>query len=245
MIDSRVDLRDRNIVILKDYGAKIKLVHCSSVRKKGYEVPKKSNRGEINSTKLDESISRTKGKIFELAYCNPWEYFITLTINPLKYSRNDLKAYYRDFSQWLRDYGKKHNIKVKYMFIPEMHEDGNWHMHGFIYGLPESHLTVNKYGYLDWIPYKDKFGFCSIDKIRNQEAIAKYITKYITKDLSKSVTELNANMYYRSQGLNEAREIKRGTLVDYNIPWDYENDYVKVKWLQPELTDYIINKIDK
>jgi len=230
--ESFQSLYERDIAILKDYGGiKQKLSLNRSLRRKGYELDeKRPERGTCNLTKLDESLSRTRSTLFELAYCNKFELFVTLTLDPKKYDRNDLKKFKTDLSHWLRNYNQKHKTSLKYLLIPEMHKDNSWHMHGFIMGLPLEHLTENQNGYLDWFAYKEKFGFISIDPIRNREAAAKYMTKYITKDLSKSVTELNANMYYCSQGLNRAVEKKRGTLSANNIPWDFINDYCKVKW---------------
>lgn len=229
------DLFLNDIAILKKYGEKdYKLTLCHKLRQKGFEFDNNSdNRGTINDNKLDNNISRARSKVFEYALCNPWDYFVTLTINPKKYDRTNLKAYYKDFGQFLRDSRKKYNCDIQYLFIPELHKDGkSWHMHGFIYGLPEDKLIHNSNGYLDWLDYHNKFGYISLDKIRNQEACAKYITKYVCKNLSDCVSELNAKMYYNSRGLQCAEEIKRGLLnCELSNP-DFENDYCKIKWFK-------------
>lgn len=240
------NLYSNNVAIIKDYGIKKKLTLHNTLRKAGFETVRRYKvKGSVNDEKLEESIIRTRSKIFELVFCNPWELFITLTIDGSKYDRYNLKRYHKDLSQWLRDYNKKYAIKIKYLLIPEMHEDGAWHMHGFLMGLPIEHLEYNENGYLDWFAYKEKFGYCSIDKIRNHEAVSKYVTKYISKNLADCVKELNAHMYYASQGLKRAVEIKRGMLVDYNIPWDFKNDWVKVKWLNGRLTDEQLSSLIK
>lgn len=48
------------------------------VKSKDIEIDKylSSERGKVNTSKLDENLSRTKNKIFELAYCNKWDYFL-------------------------------------------------------------------------------------------------------------------------------------------------------------------------
>ena len=80
-------------------------------------------------------------KFFELAYCNPWNWFFTGTLDPNKFSRDDLERFHSALTQWLRDYNKKHSLSIKYLLIPEKHQDGSsWHMHGFLMGLPEEHL---------------------------------------------------------------------------------------------------------
>lgn len=240
------NLYSNNVAIVKDYGIMKKLTLHSVLRKKGFEISKKYQaKGSVNDEKLEENIIRARSKIFELAFCNPWELFITLTIDGSKYDRYNLKRYHRDLAQWLRDYNKKYSIKIKYLLIPEMHEDDAWHMHGFLMGLPIEHLEINDNGYLDWIAYKEKFGYCSIDRIRNHEAVAKYVTKYISKELADCVKELNAHMYYASQGLKRAVEIKRGMLLADSIPWDFKNEWVSVIWLDGCWTDEQLSSLVK
>ena len=74
--------------------------------------------------------------------CNPWEYFVTLTIDPAKYDRYNLKEFHKHNAQFVRDYNKKHGAKIKYLIIPEQHKDGAWHEHGLFLGIPQSHLTA-------------------------------------------------------------------------------------------------------
>lgn len=229
------DLYVSDFVTLKRYNQnKYKLTyHKMPVRQKGFEDDIKRDRiVGVNTEKLDNNISRAKNKVFEYSFCNEFDYFVTLTIDPKKYSRDDLKTYYSDFRLFLKNYNRNHKTKVSYIFIPERHQDGNWHMHGLVKGILPKHLTVNEHGYLDWFHYRDRFGWISLDPIRNQEACSKYITKYVNKNLADSIKEVNAHMYYCSKGLNTAVEIKRGTLSDNSIPFDFENDYVKIMWLK-------------
>lgn len=186
----------------------------------------KTERGTSNDTKLEESILRSKEKIFELAFCNPWNYFFTGTIDGKKYDRTDLEKYHKDLTRFIRLYNKKHKLSIKFLLIPELHSDGkSWHVHGFLYGLPESHLIRFKLGdkmgkvladkvekgnvVFNWLDYQNKFGFCDLEPVKSHEAISKYITKYINKDLAHSVQELNAHLYYHSRGLRFADTIKK------------------------------------
>jgi hypothetical protein len=211
------------------------------VRQNGFDIKQERVTG-VNTQKLDNNISRAKSRVFEYALCNEFEYFVTLTINKNKYDRNDLKTYYNDFRVFLKNYSRNHKTKVEYVFIPEKHKDGAWHMHGLIKGIPKKHLMLNEHGYLDWFHYRDRFGYISLDPIRSQEDISKYITKYINKELSRTIEGLNQHMYYASKGLNTAVEIKKGTLWSDSIPYDFENDYVKIKWLK---NDEIISSIEE
>lgn len=184
-------------------------------------------RGSVNSSKLDESIKRASATVYEYGLCNPWDYFSTLTIDRSKFDRYDLKTYYKAFSQFLRDYNKKFGLSIKYVFVPERHKDGAWHMHGLIYGLPFDHLEVNNNGYYDWLPYSKNFGYISLDFIKDKKKVSSYITKYITKSFSNSVTDLNAKMYYCSRGLKKAEVIKKGFIFGDMNP-TYSNEYVDV-----------------
>lgn len=239
--------------ILKVYGygenKKIKVIRMNCLRTAGveddeeYRVPK----GSINDGKLEESIIRTKQKIFELAFCNPWDYFFTATLDQKKYDRTDLEKFHKDLTQWLRDQGKKLGCNIVFLLIPELHADGkSWHMHGFIYGLPVGQLHQFQIGDImgkalaekvkkgdvvyNWPSYARKFGFCDLEPIRNAEAVSKYITKYINKNLAHSVTKLNAHQYYHSRGLKMAQTIKKGTMGASIVP-TYENEYCSVAWL--------------
>lgn len=132
-------------------------------------------------------------------------------------------------------------------------------MHGFLMGLPESHLrpfTLEEHipyyirrklesGQLvyEWEPYHKKFGFCDIEPIRNIEATSKYVTKYVTKAFDSNIIEAGGHLYYASQKLNRAATIAKGQLqTDANIVFDFENDYVKTKWF--DATDAPENLIE-
>lgn len=223
------------------------------------EKPKKKFNG-----KLANNIIRAKSKIYEYALCNDWDFFATFTIDKEKYDRYNLKEFKKAFTQKIRNINKKYNCKIKYLLIPEQHKDGAWHMHGFLSGLPDQEIRAfDKSEHLPlylidkiikgekvftWISYQKKFGFCDLEPIKDIYKASSYVTKYVTKVLEHSVTECNADLYYHSQGLNKASEVLKGFLdnpSEDGMEYDFENEYVKVKWLEEE--DYIFIKdfIDK
>lgn len=244
-----------NQYVLKVYGygenKRIKLIHMNVLRTEGIEDDndKGKKKGTVNTEKLDESICRTRSTIFELAFCNPWSWFFTGTLDPKKYDRTDLKKFHHDITHWLSEYNRYHGTAIKFLLIPELHSDGkSWHMHGFFYDLPQEHLTRFQLGdrmgkalaekvkngdeVYNWSAYQKKFGFCDLEPIKNAEAVSKYITKYISKNLATSVTELNAHMYYHSRGLQFARTVKKGSMsIAVDIEPTYSNDYCDVYWL--------------
>lgn len=225
---------ERDLLSVKKYGENLaKVTYLSCCRVAGFEDEKKFvPKGSVNDSKLDNNISRAKGKVLELVLCNPWEYWCTFTISPDKYDRYNLKKYKHDFSEFLHTLNRSRDSKITYILIPEMHEDGAWHMHGFINGLQDSDLSLNSNGYLTWLRYNQKFGFMSLSKIKDLESAAKYSLKYMTKDSSKNVSELGAHLFYASHGLKTAEKIYKGQGI-FHGDWDFihPEGYLKIATL--------------
>lgn len=195
----------------------------------------KANKAEAqhSDVKLSSSISRTKRLVLELALCNDWEYFITLTLDKEKVNRVDLDAWHKKFKDWLKYRRKAYGLKIAYLLVPEQHADGSWHAHGLVRGVFADELLsftqMDKDGYrtprgkrlpkklresdyLNWPAFQKSFGYCSLGPIRNHAAASMYVTKYITKDLSLCVSQCGKHMFWYSQGLN--RPVKFGEFAD-------------------------------
>lgn len=170
--------------------------------------------------KLDSSISRARRYVLEYALCNDWAYFCTFTLDKTKYDRFDLDKFHKDFTQFVRDQRKKWGIDIKFLLIPQMHEDHAWHLHGFFTCL---HNAVELFdvllekgfftsrppdkllgkGFYCWMDAHSKFGFCSLCPLRCKEAAAFYCTRYINRDLQQRSSELGCHLYYVSRRLNK------------------------------------------
>ena len=176
--------------------------------------------------KLGSSMARSRRMILEKALCNQWDWFCTFTIDGAKADRSDLGSWWERFSQWLRDKRKK-GYDIRFLLVPEQHKDGSWHAHGLLSGVPESELVtfqemdsrgyrtaegrrlpqkLRKSGYYNWTTYQEKFGFCSLGKIKDPVACGFYITKYITKDQDRMVKGVGLHSYYVSRGLHSAEK---------------------------------------
>ena len=223
------------------------------LRRAGYEAidgePHKGKKNTAgNDCKLGESLSRTKSTIFELALCNEWKWFVTLTLNPEYHDRKDLNNYKKKLSVWIKNYNHLHLTAIKYLLIPELHSDRqSWHMHGLLLGLPEEHLKEFKenehlpiniqielkkgHKIYNWPAYQKKFGYITVSNIRDAESVSKYITKYITKDLAATRIALNDHLYYCSQGLKRAEKLYQGQLKK-ELNADFANEYVRIKTIQ-------------
>ena len=237
---------------IKKYNDDIyKITYCKlPIKRAGFEDKANFKRSrDVNDSKLSNNVIRARTRVFDLAICNDFEYFITLTINKEKLDRYELKEYIKKLGQFIRDYRKKYEVDIQYLLIPEKHKNGAWHMHGLIKGIPREHLYINENGYLDWENYKKRFGWCSIDKIKNKEAISKYITKYVRKsfDTDRGITEKESKLYYSSRGLRRPKKKKEGTLSRYQlekIPFSFDNEYVKTAFLTATQYKQVLSMLD-
>lgn len=170
--------------------------------------------------KLDQSISRARSMVKAYGFSNPWTYFCTLTLDKSKYDRHDLDKFRSDLSQWVRDERKRyaefypyHERRLSFLLIPERHQDGAWHIHGFLDGIPDPELSpfdprlhpmkLVRGEYLNWPRYAKKFGFCSLGRIRDKTAAVLYILKYILKDLD-ACKDKGRHLYMASRPLQKA-----------------------------------------
>ena len=217
---------------------------------KDMKKPKKPVVRGLNDEKLPESISRTRSLIFELMMSNPWEFFMTLTLNGEKHARDDIDVFRNKFMVWLKNYNVRHKLSIKILFVPELHSDlVNYHGHGALMGLPMEHLTPYKltdklpvktlqrlsmgYELYRWDNYSDKFGFSELSPIRSIEKSASYISKYVSKDVLKSPVAFNKRLFYASHGLRRAETLHIGAVKREFKP-DFENDFVRIKTFQTE-----------
>jgi hypothetical protein len=181
-----------------------------------------------NDEKLENNLCRAKTRIKELALCNDWSHFVTLTLDGQKIDRYDLDGYVKKLGQWKSDYNKKYSTKLDYLLIPEQHKDGAWHMHGLMNGIAPTSLVTNDKGYLDMPYYQSRFGYISLGVVKNDLKIANYITKYVTKALQATEIKLCKHSFYHSRGL-QGKELVH-ECVTGKIPNDvWTNDFVGVK----------------
>lgn len=202
-----------------------------------------------NETRLAQSLSRTRRRIYEIAACNNWSWFFTGTLDAEKCDRNDLNGTFKKLAQFFRDYRKTQNgDKLRYLIVPEQHKNGGWHFHGLLEGLNENELhkfttdeklplrilNTIKSGtdVFEWREYSRRFGYTTLTRVRDCRAVSAYITKYITKDMVAAhiVQGKQGHLYYASQGLNKPTVRAQGTPENEATPFaEWENDYVGLR----------------
>ena len=178
------------------------------------------------------SLNRTKQNIYKFSRQADWEYFITLTFDGSKVNRYDFDECMGKVNNWFNNQKKRKAPDLKYLFVPEQHKDGAWHIHGVIADVGEMSFAdsgrvaigqkayrrsdVNSefatiYNLSGW-----RFGFSTATKVRDKYKVASYITKYITKDLCEST--FGKKRYYRSRNIPEP--IEKGFIVE---PQDFDS----------------------
>lgn len=220
-------------VRLYKYGRKYKLQYLKGeTAKTEFNAHRVERRKECEAVgKQDSNLQRARSTIMELGLCNPWDYFATFTLSR-EWDRQNIKKWHKSLTQWFRDYSKKTGQKITFLLIPERHLDGAWHIHGLIKGIPPDRLIINGHGFLDWPDYAAKYGWVNLGAIRNHTAVSRYITKYVTKDTTRNVSNYGGHMYYASRGLERKSVEKSGYLRQEVTAWDFENDYVCLKWYE-------------
>ena len=181
----------------------------------------------------DDSLKRSKDKIFDIAFMNAdlWEYMVTLTLDKDKIDRYDKKEVNKKIKKWLGHLVERNN--VNYLIIPELHKDGAIHFHGLISGNLKlefsNHYDNNNrpiYNLLNW-----KYGFSTCVPLDdNRVAVCKYITKYVTK----STTKILGNIYYCGGHFINRYVPCVYQNIDYNTfkgtEFDVPNTNIKVKY---------------
>lgn len=150
-----------------------------------------------------------KKKFIDLALCNVWNYFATITLSPKLYPDFRMLSSLIDIRQC---YNRFH---VPYLFVPEYHKNGRIHYHALL-NLSNYHLSIFNliqavnphngqvlrtnngifiYNSCYFAEYYGHNTFIPIVSINDSVNMSKYVSKYITKSFNKIGTQY----YYRSR----------------------------------------------
>lgn len=180
------------------------------------------------------SISRTKRNVRELALCNPWQFFVTITLSPKIWNRYDpegLQTLLNERAKAWRNRkvnGKQSYRGFGYLFVPEAHRDGAIHIHGLIkdapvelfipYALPSPtplpQYIVNKIQAGESIfhctEWDKRYGWNTAEPVRDIGRAGNYIAKYISKSVSEENSLVgNGKRYWNSRNLRRGQERSR------------------------------------
>lgn len=185
-----------------------------------------------NPITRNDSLKRAKDKIYDIAFSNNWDLFITLTFNPRLINSFDPLDVNKAFKNWLHNMAKRY--EMVYIAVPEYHKSKRIHLHLLARGqfrlinsghkLKDGRVVYNldnwKYGFTTAVFLDD-----------NHEAVSRYITKYVTKDIGMVLP----NLYYAGgKGLVREPEThffntdyKSFDGIEYKLPF---SDFGKVKY---------------
>lgn len=201
---------------------KITVASRNVYKEKGWELSVNNNQTDKariskpqnrENASRNDSVRRAKQKVFDIAAMNNFDYFITFTLDEKKIDRFDISQIMNKLKIFLRNNVSRHNLK--YLILPEKHQDGAIHMHGLVSGDMQfvDSGTVQVAGYskpmkLETALRKNipaeqlhtvynmpqwSLGFSTaIPTYGDVVNCAKYITKYVTKDVQK----IFGNFYY-------------------------------------------------
>ena len=125
---------------------------------------------------------RAVGAVRDLAYANPFRYFVTLTFDKEKVDRWDDGEVLRVTKNWLDNMVRRAGLA--YVLVPERHKDGAIHFHGFfndaVEGRDSGHTTQR--GQVIYNLPRWPWGFTTAIEVYGEYGAAVgYVCKYITK----------------------------------------------------------------
>lgn len=155
-----------------------------------------------------DSFRRTVNKIHDLARCEEWTMFYTLTFSPGVVDREDFGACMKKARKWFDNIRQRKAHDLKYLIIPELHSDKkSWHIHGLVCNDDGVSYVdsgkKDKQGRTIYNVEKYKFGFSTATRIEDSKKVSSYVLKYITKDLCER--SLGQRRYFRSNNLQEPK----------------------------------------
>jgi hypothetical protein len=175
---------------------------------KNYNKQYRSNEQIQHS--LDVASSRAKNKVYQIARCNKWEWFITLTFDRTKTDASDYDLIINRLNKFLHNLKNSSCPNLKYLIVAELHADNkHYHFHGLLAnceGLKFKFWKIDSksnkpiFNILNW-----KWGYTTASQVENTQRVSSYITKYITKDVDRHLAE--KNRYYFSRNCELPDEI--------------------------------------
>lgn len=136
---------------------------------------------------LTRSFRRTRSALYMYARQCVWEYFITLTYSPDKIeNRYDFSLCMKKANNWIKNCRNRKSKDLLYLFVPEQHNDGAWHIHGLLCNTTGLTFTDSGKRYDGKIVYNLddwELGFSTATRVTDTYKVSNYVTKYITKDL--------------------------------------------------------------
>ena len=100
-----------------------------ATRRRSAAEPRKEAVEGTSPADQERSMRRAAARLRDLALCNDFRWFVTLTLDPAKIDRHDMQALTRILNRWSDNRVRRKGLR--YLLVPERHKDGAIHLHGF------------------------------------------------------------------------------------------------------------------
>lgn len=170
--------------------------------------------GFQNFSNSENARFSSRNRLVELIKANPdFCYFFTGTFDPKKWNSKKFQEIYKPLRRFLQNKG------IKYILVAELHQSGAIHFHGVFNETVEPYLEKfdlskklpkrirdgilkENRELFDFPTYANRFGWVSIEKIRNLDAVACYVSKYITKSFEDEKNRISYRRFFASKNLS-------------------------------------------
>lgn len=170
--------------------------------------------GFQNFSNSENARFSSRNRLVELIKANPdFCYFFTGTFDPKKWNSKNFQEIYKPLRRFLQNKG------IKYILVAELHQSGAIHFHGVFNDTVEPFLEnfdlskklpkrirdgilKENRKLFNFPSYAKRFGWVSIEKIRNLDAVACYVSKYITKSFEDEKNRISYRRFFASKNLS-------------------------------------------
>lgn len=170
--------------------------------------------GFQNFSNSENARFSSRNRLVELIKANPdFCYFFTGTFDPKKWNSKNFPEIYKPLRRFLQNKG------IKYILVAELHQSGAIHFHGVFNETVEPYLEnfdlskkipkrirdgilKEDRNLFNFPSYAKRFGWVSIEKIRNLDAVACYVSKYITKSFEDEKNRISYRRFFASKNLS-------------------------------------------
>lgn len=197
----------------------------------GEDIRGTSETERTESEFREDVLKRNRERVFDIVYCNHWDWFLTITFDPKKVDFSNVREVMPKLTTWLGHRVQRNGLR--YILVPERFKKTNGiHCHALINDAVDTkysgRIRWGKKSYTEDSARRFGFNYTDADKIynvpdwgygfstalpitENAGKLSVYLTKYITKGNDRIF-----GRYYWS-----SRNIDREPYIEYtNSPYD-------------------------
>ena len=183
-----------------DFGAKGWEESGANAKRRAPAGARERRSSDPKGEDLERSMRRARAKLRRLALANDFRWFVTLTIDPEKCDSFDGAAVIKKLNAWCSNMVQRKALR--YILVPERHESGRIHFHGFFSDSVEAVVSghYDSQGHPIFNLPQWTFGFTTaIELYDDYTRAVGYVCKYVGKQGEKPA----GRWYYSGGDLRE------------------------------------------